>query len=711
MADALGPELRDALAGITRRLDALASTLARVAPPSPPGVPAGTPLGEAERRAVGAVEALLAVSPALGRETALALAVDRVIQRAVADCAAVFAADADGRLAVVAERGLGPDTPDVPPGEGIVGRACREADAIVAGAADAASDALVRSHGLGQALALPVRRPGQPVVGVLFAGRRRPVAFAADVVEALVVVADRVALVLGAPRAAERPTDVPSALDADLDLARTAAAIARAAAGRLGGAHVALLLPHGSRFGLAGGVGLAAGAEAPAASTEPLASVMATGRAWLAPEATDVPALSALLGVPVRLVLPLRVRDDTVGLLVAGGPGPLAATALEDLAGPAALALRNARLYGETVAALGEQRTHVPRPPMPPPVEDLGSLLAVLLARIGLAREQARDPALASDLAVAEEAAWRAAEAVRTVLGFAPGQRGGMLAPLDPVALVREAVDAARARWVARGWPTPDVAVDLEPLPPVRGRADELAEALGHVLDNAAEASTAGGGVMVQGRWDGGTRVTLTVEDSGPGMDEPTRARAMEPFFTTRGGGRLGLGLAVAQATALRHQGTLHITSERGKGTRVCMALPPASAARPTAGPPIVRVLVIEDDEPVRAALVELLQRHGHVVLEAEDGPQGLALFEREAVDVVFTDLTVAAVSGFDVARTVKQRRPGTPVVLITGWPGRLDPAAVEANGIDRVVEKPVGAAEVLAALEAVLALRRGVPG
>src|SRR5919204_1422882 len=98
MAEPLGPELRDALAGITRRLDALATTLARLAPP--PTIAAGTPLGESERRAVGAVEALLAVAPGLGRETALTLAVDRVIQRAVADCAAVFAADESGRLRV-----------------------------------------------------------------------------------------------------------------------------------------------------------------------------------------------------------------------------------------------------------------------------------------------------------------------------------------------------------------------------------------------------------------------------------------------------------------------------------------------------------------------------------------------------------------------------------------------------------------------------------
>jgi len=438
-----------------------------------------------------------------------------------------------------------------------------------------------------------------------------------------------------------------------------------------------------------------------------VATALRTGQVWDAARAAGAPALDGLLGEPARLVVPLRVGADVVALIVAGGPGPLSAAAIEDVAGPAAVAIRNARLYTETAAALAESRG-VERPPAPPPpVRDLASLLAVLLARIGLARERAGDAGLAGDLAVAEEAAWRAVETVRVVLGFGPGQRGGPLVPLEPAALVREAVEVARARWAAHGRIARPVELDLEPLPPVRGRADELAEALDHVLENAVEATPPGGPIAVRGRWDGGTRVELAVEDAGPGMDERLRARALEPFFTTKGAGRLGLGLPVAQAIVARHQGTLELASAPGQGTRVTLVLPPATAARPAGGGP-ARVLVIEDDGAVRAALVELLQRQGHVVLAAADGSEGLALVERESVDVVFTDLTVAAVSGFDVARTVKQLRPRTPVVLITGWPGRLDPAAVEASGIDRVVEKPVGAAQVLAALDSALALRRG---
>jgi DNA-binding response OmpR family regulator len=118
-------------------------------------------------------------------------------------------------------------------------------------------------------------------------------------------------------------------------------------------------------------------------------------------------------------------------------------------------------------------------------------------------------------------------------------------------------------------------------------------------------------------------------------------------------------------------------------------------------------VLVVEDEASVRAALVALLERHGYMPLPAADGREALGIVQRQRVDAVLTDLTVAPVSGFEVARTVKRIRPGTPVILITGWPGRLDPAVVQASGIDRIIEKPAGEAEVLGALDAALTQRR----
>jgi DNA-binding response OmpR family regulator len=100
---------------------------------------------------------------------------------------------------------------------------------------------------------------------------------------------------------------------------------------------------------------------------------------------------------------------------------------------------------------------------------------------------------------------------------------------------------------------------------------------------------------------------------------------------------------------------------------------------------------VVEDERPVRETLVQSLAHEGYVVHAAGDVGDAVALLGREAVDLVVTDLVLPGGSGLEVARTVKRARPGTPVVLITGWPGRVDPQTLDSHGIDAVVEKPVG--------------------
>lgn len=707
-------EVQEALSAITRRLDELAASLAGLARASTDvAAPVGEPLGEAARRQLAAIEAVMAVSPSLGRDPALLLAVDRVVHWAGADCAALFLPTPEGDLEAVVRRGFGGGAPRLRLAEGIVGRAFLEREAIVAGSAHQARDPLLREHTLGQALAVPVRLPDQPALGVLFAGRRRPVEFPGDALGTMVLLADRVALVLAGVAAPPGVRGSEAELSGDLDLARTAATVTRAVAMRLGVPRVALLLLDEDRLRLVGGVGVPVDAVPPEPGAEPIATVLRTGQAWVGSGDAGDEGLACFLGAPPRFLVPLVARGQTVALLLAGGPSPVTPGAITELLVPAAWAIRNARLHAEAVAALAEARALDRRPAEPPrPVRDLGDLLAVLLARIALVRERVRDPALAGDLAVAEEAAWRAVEAVRGVLGFAPGHRGGVLVPLDLAGLVQSVVEEVRARVGARGEVPPGVELDLEPLPPVRGRAEELREALGHLLDNAAEAVRAGGTITVRARWDGGRRVELVVQDSGAGMEQAVRARALDPFFSTKGAGRLGLGLPVAQAILARHRGALELVSAPGQGTTVRLTLPTATGARPgsagEAGRDVARVLVVEDEAAVRETLVEILAQHGHVALAAADAREGFAIVQRDRLDVVFADLALHDASGLEIARAVKRIHPGTPVILITAWPGPLDPAAVEASGVERVIEKPVGAAEVIAALEAALASRRG---
>lgn len=347
----------------------------------------------------------------------------------------------------------------------------------------------------------------------------------------------------------------------------------------------------------------------------------------------------------------------------------------------------------------------------PTRLSDLASLLAVVLGRLAAVRERSLDGEAVRELAVAEEAAWRAAEAVRSVLGFAPGPRGSRMALVDLAALVRTAAEAVQARWAAEGG-GPHVAVEAAPVPPVRANADELRDALEHLLQNAREAGDSATPIVVRLRWDGGSQVEVAVVDQGRGMDEATRVRAAEPFFTTKGPGRLGVGLAVARAAAARHQGELEIETAPGCGTTVRLRLPaspgtssgprPAARASPPERPR--RLLVVEDEASVREALVLGLARDETLVRGADDIASALSLLHREPVDAVVTDLALPSGSGLEVARIAKRLRPATVVVLMTAWPGRLEDRTLETHGVDAVVEKPVGLDTLRATLAALLA-------
>jgi CheY-like chemotaxis protein len=259
--------------------------------------------------------------------------------------------------------------------------------------------------------------------------------------------------------------------------------------------------------------------------------------------------------------------------------------------------------------------------------------------------------------------------------------------------------------WANEGHGAP-VTLDVEPVPSVRVDPDELRQAVHHLLQNAREAGGGTRPITVWLRWNGATHVELAVSDRGRGMDEPTRARADEPFFTTKGPGRLGVGLTVARAMASRYGGGLDIESVPGQGTTVRLRLPAAAGSRsaPVRSEPVSsaqrRILVVDDDRAVRETIVEGLARAGYVVHAAGDVGDAVAALGRDPVDLVVTDLVLPGGSGLEIARTVKRTRPGIPVILVTGWPGRVDQQTLEGQGIDAVVQKPVG----LDALQATVA-------
>jgi CheY-like chemotaxis protein/anti-sigma regulatory factor (Ser/Thr protein kinase) len=296
------------------------------------------------------------------------------------------------------------------------------------------------------------------------------------------------------------------------------------------------------------------------------------------------------------------------------------------------------------------------------------------------------------------------------------------LAPVDVNQLVQQVVDLTRARWSdmpqQRGVVVRE-RTELAPgLPKIMGVESEIREALTNLVFNAVDAMPEGGALTLRTRaaaaaQDGElTSVVIEVADEGIGMDEETRRRCLEPFFTTKGERGTGLGLAMVFGVAQRHSAELEVDSAPGAGTtvRLLFAVPGVVAAEavqpqaPSAAPPRLHLLLVDDDPILLKSLRDALETDGHVIVAANGGKDGIAVFraslERgEPIDAVITDLGMPYVDGRRVAAAVKEASPATPVILLTGWGRRLAADGEIPPHVDRVLAKPPKLREVREAL------------
>ena len=280
------------------------------------------------------------------------------------------------------------------------------------------------------------------------------------------------------------------------------------------------------------------------------------------------------------------------------------------------------------------------------------------------------------------------------------------LLPMDMNALVPQVLELTRARWQAmpqqRGIVI-ESRVELAPgLALTMGVESEVREALTNLVFNAVDAMPAGGILTLRTRLESAKTAAVEVIDTGSGMDEETRRRCLEPFFTTKGERGTGLGLAMVYGVMQRAGGEIEIDSTPGAGTtvRLSFSLTDAAAAVPEATPtPMpgeLTILLIDDDPILLHSLRETLGLDGHTILAADGGQQGIDLFlgavrqgGGASVSVVITDLGMPHVDGRSVASAVKQASPSTPVILLTGWGERLLAEGDSPANVDRVLSKP----------------------
>lgn len=373
----------------------------------------------------------------------------------------------------------------------------------------------------------------------------------------------------------------------------------------------------------------------------------------------------------------------------------------------AAIAIENSRLYddlnrsmeqlkqaqgqlvqGARLKALGEMAGGV--------AHDFNNLLTIILGQAQMLALDLTNPEQVNSVRQIEHAARDGAAAVRRIQDFTRVRQDQPTGTFPLARLVAEGIDITRPRWANLHDCQVQILTDLSFDAHVAGSAPEIREVLTNLILNAVDAMPHGGQIWIELRPCGQDRVQILVRDNGTGMSPAVRDRVFDPYFTTKAQGT-GLGLSVAYGIVHRHGGTISVESTEGEGTCFTITLPTAVPGLPeTPAEQHVaqshrfrRVLLVDDDLGVLNASRSLLDIGGYEVQTATSASQVIQEHTQGRCDVVFTDLSMPDMSGWDLARELKQRAPAIPIILVTGWGLQVDPKRMSEGYVDGVLAKP----------------------
>jgi len=186
------------------------------------------------------------------------------------------------------------------------------------------------------------------------------------------------------------------------------------------------------------------------------------------------------------------------------------------------------------------------------------------------------------------------------------------------------------------------------------------------------------------------------------------RQKIFEPFFSTKGAQGTGLGLSVSYSIIERHAGSISVISEPRQGTTFVIELPAAIADESvaevepiSADIPLLRILVVDDELPVRETLAEMLVAVRHKVELAGSGQEALQKMRQHTFDFVFTDLAMPEMDGWETARSIRKNWPGVKIVLVTGYGPTTTPPPGEEHLVDAIIGKPFDFSQVGSTLNA----------
>jgi signal transduction histidine kinase/ActR/RegA family two-component response regulator len=357
----------------------------------------------------------------------------------------------------------------------------------------------------------------------------------------------------------------------------------------------------------------------------------------------------------------------------------------------------------EKLSALGELASGV--------AHDFNNTLAGILGRAQLLQRTDDLEKVKHGLDIIIKTAEDGAKTVKRIQDFARQRRDHNfeLVSIDQISM--DASEITRPRWkncaeASNIHITLELQIGSNAM--VMGDDSELREVLVNMVFNAIDAMPEGGTLTLSTHTEGDS-VIVKVIDTGVGMYPEVRSRIFDPFFTTKGKAGLGLGLAVSFGIIRRHSGNIEVESQYGSGTEFRITLPLAKIVEKSVSqsecvamvlpeevfPTIdeqqlpMRLLVVDDEIFVRDLLRDILEGERCDVSIAESGSEALALFRETNFDGVFTDVGMPGMSGWELAREIRQINKKIPIAVITGWGEAVGSHEQKEAGVDWVVAKP----------------------
>jgi len=382
-------------------------------------------------------------------------------------------------------------------------------------------------------------------------------------------------------------------------------------------------------------------------------------------------------------------------------------------------AMERKLLQAEKLKSLGELAGGV--------AHDFNNVLAAILGRAQLlkslfeplpGKEERRKSMieLKESLDVIEQASKDGAETVRRIQEFARQRTDDKyFTTVDLNEIINNALEYTKMRWKgdaeSKGIRI-NIQKELSILPTTSGSAAELREVLTNLINNALDAMPQGGEIKIKTYREDG-HITIKVEDKGIGIPKSLRGKIFDPFFTTKGVQSTGLGMSVSYGIIRSHRGTISVDSIEGRGTVFTINLPISEkiiegekVKRIEGESRKAKIMIIEDEEAVRDLLSKILKRGGHEVEVVSDGSQGIEMFEKKEFDLVFTDLGLPGMSGWQVAEKIKGINGRVPVVLITGWEIKERETETRDDWVDLIMHKPFEMDQVLNTVQEGMILR-----